>query len=57
MKVPKDGAGYRPAEPKGPNCGWCRHMEADGSCERVVGMVDPRHVCNLFAQSLEKRNP
>jgi hypothetical protein len=30
------------------NCGNCKSMHPDGSCDKVRGQVDRRHVCDLW---------
>lgn len=46
MKKTKAATNYRPATSK--NCGQCTYMNDDGSCDKVKGIVDRRHVCDLF---------
>jgi hypothetical protein len=39
---------YRGTVSPSVNCGKCRHMHDDGTCALVVGLVDRKHVCDLF---------
>lgn len=47
-KKSKKEANYRMTEHIGRDCGHCRHMEPDGTCERVMGKVERDYVCNYF---------
>lgn len=52
--VSRATAHYRAATVEGQNCGLCRFMQSDGSCERVQGQVDRQHVCDLFAGETQR---
>lgn len=50
VKVTKEAADYREATP-GPrheHCGSCLAMKEDGTCDRVLGHVVRRYVCDLY---------
>jgi hypothetical protein len=42
---------YRPKDKRTEHCGNCRYMNDDGSCQKVIGMVDPKHVCDLWVHA------
>jgi hypothetical protein len=46
-KQTKASTNYRPTKTTR-NCGNCRYMHDDGTCAKVQGQVDRRHVCDLF---------
>jgi ADP-ribose pyrophosphatase YjhB (NUDIX family) len=48
-KLSKPDSNYRKATVSGENCRVCRFMNDDGTCEKVVGIVKPDMVCDLFA--------
>lgn len=54
---PKLAVHYRENDTAGENCGACTFMNSDGSCQRVEGLVDPDHVCDLFVPGIMKLSP
>lgn len=52
-KVSKVTAHYRQGS-RTENCRVCRFMNEDGSCDRVVGMVQPQMVCDLFQPTVRR---
>lgn len=48
MKKFKDQADYRRFDTSKETCGNCKYMNPDGTCQRVVGKVDKKHVCDLW---------
>lgn len=48
QQTSKSEANYRPLDTTSQHCGNCTYMNDDGSCQLVLGQVDPEHVCDLW---------
>ena len=47
---------YRPAgRHSAQTCGNCKSMNKDGTCKKVQGLVDKRHVCDLWEPERAKK--
>ena len=49
VKKPKAQVNYR-AVKAGHNCATCASMKSDGTCAKVQGIVDRKHVCDLWSK-------
>jgi hypothetical protein len=50
-KTTKSEAAYKKATVKGKNCGTCASMNADGTCDKVKGIVTRPYVCRLYTRA------
>lgn len=53
-KVTKAQADYRRGTPRR-NCHICSSMNADGTCDKVVGIVQRTYVCDLWTPVKTRR--